>query len=50
VLCTLHKVASTDSMDLGDARGADLIAVWMERSLARLEGVDFDALLHAPSA
>jgi len=50
LLCTLHRVASTDTMDLGDARGADLLAVWMERSLARLEGVDFDALLQAPNA
>jgi thiamine kinase-like enzyme len=48
LLCVLHRVASTDTMEFGDERGAELIAVWMERNLARLRGVDFDALLSEP--
>jgi hypothetical protein len=45
LLAVLHRVSSTDTMDLGDGRGAELIAVWLERALARLRSVDYDALL-----
>jgi len=48
LLCALHKVASTGTVELGDGRGAELIAVWAERNVARLRGVDLDALLDAP--
>jgi len=45
LLAVLHRVSSTDTMDVGSDRGHDLFALWLERTLARLEGVDFDALL-----
>jgi hypothetical protein len=32
-------------MELGDDRGVELIALWLERTLARLRDVDYDALL-----
>ena len=32
-------------MEFGNERGVKLIAIWLERTLSRLEGVDYDALL-----
>jgi len=45
LLAVLHRISSTDTMDVGSDRGHDLFALWLERTLARLEGVDFDSLL-----
>jgi hypothetical protein len=45
LLAVLHRISSTDTMDVGSDRGHDLFAIWLERTLARLEGVDFDALI-----
>jgi hypothetical protein len=45
LLAVLHRVSSTDGMDMGDGRGHELMAIWLERTLARLRGVDFDSLL-----
>jgi hypothetical protein len=45
LLAVLHRVSSTDTMDLGDGRGSELIATWLDRTLTRLSGVDYDALL-----
>jgi len=41
LLSVLHRISSTDTMEFGDDRGFRLIA----RTLARLEGLDYDALL-----
>jgi len=41
----LHRLGSTDAMELGDERGKDLIATWADRATARLRGVDLDSLL-----
>jgi hypothetical protein len=38
-------LATTESMDLGHERGAELMSLWVERALARLRGVDLDRLL-----
>jgi aminoglycoside/choline kinase family phosphotransferase len=45
LLAVLHRVASTNDMELGGARAQELIGQWLRRTLARLEGVDFDSLL-----
>lgn len=45
LLAVLHRVASTDTIELGGDRGEELIGQWLRRTLARLEGVDFDSLL-----
>jgi hypothetical protein len=45
LLSVLHRISSTDSMEFGNERGVKLIAIWLERTLSRLEGVDYDALL-----
>jgi thiamine kinase-like enzyme len=41
----LHRLASTDTMELGDDRGQELITTWADRAAARLSGVDLDSLL-----
>lgn len=41
----LHRLSSTDSMELGDERGKDLIETWTDRAVARLRGVNLDSLL-----
>jgi hypothetical protein len=38
-------LATTESMDLGEERGAELMGLWVERALARLRGVDLGTLL-----
>lgn len=48
LLTVLHRISSTDTMDMGDDRGTELIALWVERALARLRGVDYDSLLSMP--
>lgn len=45
LLAVFHRVTSTDAMDLGDGRGHELMAMWIERTLGRLRGVDFDELI-----
>ncbi len=45
LLSVLHRISSTDSMELGNQRGVELIALGLERTLARLRDVDYDALL-----
>ena len=45
VVLGLHRLATIDLVDLGDARGARLIDLWVERALARARGIDRDALL-----
>ncbi len=45
LLVVLHRVCSTGTVELGNERGVELIAMWLERTLARLDGVDYDALL-----
>jgi hypothetical protein len=47
LLAVLHRVSSTGTVELGNERGVELIAMWLERTLARLDGVDYDALLDA---
>jgi len=45
LLIVLHRISSTNTMELGDDRGVELIALWLGRTLARLRDVDYDALL-----
>ena len=45
LLSVLHRISSTDTMEMSEGRGGVLIGIWLERTLARLEGVDYDALL-----
>ncbi|MGH0032436.1 MAG: phosphotransferase [Myxococcota bacterium] len=45
MLLGLQRLASIDLMDMGDARGDDLIHLWVRRTVARLRGIDRDALL-----
>jgi hypothetical protein len=47
LLAVLHRISSTDTMELGEGRGADLIEAWLTRTLARLKDVDLDSLLTA---
>jgi len=47
LLTVLHRVCSTGSIELGEERAFQLISMWLERTLARLRGVDYDALLKA---
>lgn len=44
LLNVLHRVASTDAMDMGEDRGSDLVWLWAERAVSRLRGVEFSAL------
>jgi len=41
----LAVVSSTDSMEMGDSRGIELMDVWAERTFARLRDVDSSSLL-----
>ncbi|MBW2421286.1 MAG: phosphotransferase [Deltaproteobacteria bacterium] len=50
LLSVLHRISSTDTMDLGDGRGSELIGIWLERTLARLHGVDYASLLPRASS
>jgi hypothetical protein len=45
LLAVLHRISSTDTMELGEGRGVDLIEAWLSRTLARLRDVDLDSLL-----
>jgi hypothetical protein len=45
LLIVLHRLGSTDSIEMGDGRGAKLVELWVRRLLARLEGVELDTLL-----
>jgi len=45
LLAVLHRISSTDVMDLGEGRGSELIAAWLTRTLAQLRDVDPDFLL-----
>ena len=45
LLLMLHRLVLIDMMDLGEARGKDLIDVWLARLAARLEGVRPNDLL-----
>lgn len=45
LLAVLQILATTNQMDLGEARGVDLMDVWLERALARLRGVELSTLL-----
>jgi hypothetical protein len=45
LLAVLHRISSTDTMELGEGRGSDLIEAWLTRTLARLRDVDLDSLL-----
>ncbi len=47
LLSVLHRISSTDTLELGDDRGARLIALWLERTLEQLRDVDYDSLLTA---
>jgi thiamine kinase-like enzyme len=45
LLTILMTIASTDNMEMGEGRGADLIRLWVERLVARARDVDLDGLL-----
>jgi Ser/Thr protein kinase RdoA (MazF antagonist) len=45
LVAVFQILATTDQMDLGDARGARLMDAWVARALSRLAGVDLGALL-----
>ena len=45
LLTILMTIASTDNMEMGEGRGADLIRLWVERLVARARHVDLDGLL-----
>ncbi|MCP5040457.1 MAG: phosphotransferase [bacterium] len=45
LLAVLHRVCSTGTMELRDERAFRLFSMWLERALARLQGVDYDSLL-----
>ena len=41
----LHRLASTTAMELGDDRGARMVSLWTDRTVARLEGTELSGLL-----
>jgi hypothetical protein len=43
-LLTLHRLVTIDWVDLGEARGVELIDVWVERLISRLRGMDPESL------
>jgi len=43
-LLGLHRLVTIDWVDLGEARGAALLELWVERLMARLRGIDVEAL------
>lgn len=45
LLLGLHRMVTIDWVDLGEERGADLIRRWVDRVLARIRGLDREALL-----
>ena len=49
VVLLLARIVTIDWVDLGDERGALLIDRWVDRILARLRGIDRDALLPPPA-
>ena len=47
LLAILHRMATIDSLDLGEQRGATLLDIWIARLLRRVQDVDLDAALPA---
>jgi hypothetical protein len=47
-MLVLQLLGTTDTMELGEERGAELIDLWVERLLARLRFVSLDELLAQP--
>jgi aminoglycoside phosphotransferase (APT) family kinase protein len=45
LLLVLHRISTSDAVDMGEDRGVDLVQTWLERLLARLEGLDFARVL-----
>jgi hypothetical protein len=43
-LLGLHRLVTIDWVDLGEARGAELLDVWVERLMGRLHGMEVEAL------
>lgn len=45
LLLGMHRLVQLDQVDLGEERGAALIHAWVERVIARVRGIERDALL-----
>jgi hypothetical protein len=45
LLAVYQVLGTTDQMELGEDRGSDLMDMWIDRTLARLQNVDLERLL-----